>query len=172
MASLVVLLDSSRCCLGMVKRISFWIRRQGLQTYLNKQDICARLCQCYRHSLANSSGAAGDEGRLAIQAEELLDCGHCAGRCCEVFADLFDSLNCLIPNEVYVYVRSCLGKWMESEQDNNLPVEGHLVLHLHINSKADQPTHLPSIRLVFLKHSPSAPPGYCCVICFFLTYSC
>ena len=42
----------------------------------------------------------------------------------------------------------------QTEQDNNLPVEGHLVLHLHLESKADQPIHLPKIRLVFLKHSP------------------
>jgi hypothetical protein len=108
MASLVDLLDSSRCSLGMVKRISFCVRRQGLQSYLNKEDICARLCQCYRHSLADSSGAASDEGRLAIQAEELLNCGHCAGRCCEVFVDLVDSLNCHITNDAYVSGRSSI----------------------------------------------------------------
>ena len=66
MASLVVLLVSSRWGLGLVRGISSREEQQALEAYLNKQNVCARLCQCYRHGLADSSGAAGHEGRLAI----------------------------------------------------------------------------------------------------------
>ena len=59
----------------------------------------------------------------------------------------------------------------QTEQDNNLPVEGHLVLHLHLESKADQPIHLPKIRLVFLKHSPLFSTRLLLRCLFPLTYS-
>jgi hypothetical protein len=44
--------------------------------YLDEDDVCACFCEGARHGLADASGAACDEGGLAGEGEELLDCRH------------------------------------------------------------------------------------------------
>jgi len=42
----------------------------GWRAHLRQEDIGARFGEAYRHGLADAPGAAGDQGRLALEGEE------------------------------------------------------------------------------------------------------
>ena len=73
-----------------------------------------------------------------------------------MFVDLFDSSNCHITTAcLRRVVQDSKVEGAQVEQDNNLPVVEMSAPTSTSSQRPTQPTHLPKIRLVFLKYSPS-----------------